>query len=81
MDTDKNTVFGANSSGSICFRWMEDNLDIEEVEKPISDDIETVEFFYATVHKSQINDVLKTISCKFPMKEEVHKFFDVSTVV
>lgn len=43
----------------------------EEVVKPVSNEIEPVEFYCVTTDKSQIKDIFSIVSRKYPMKDEV----------
>ena len=43
----------------------------EEVVKPVSSEIETVEFYCLITDKSKIKDILSVVSREYPLKDEV----------
>ena len=51
-----------------------ENCQFEEVVEPLSNEIETVEFYCVTTDKSKIKDVLRELSQKYPLKDEVGDF-------
>lgn len=60
-----------------CAFFMADGMEgyrFEEVVEPLSNEIETVEFYCVITDKSKIKDVLGELSRKYPLKDEVGDF-------